>query len=504
MSSRRNFLKNSGMAAAGLGLSPLFTKELTAITNSLNLTQPAQPAQMEQADFSGPEDAPNRPFGTPQGIFPGRVVWAWNPEATNANCTNAHDTQDFWFKPENTNKEVVREMLRSTLPVLTGESTVKDSWNALFKFFNKNKHNTNAGYVKGEKIFVKINQGTARWLLTDEDKANGYYYPQNIVPSQARQAESYGTTETNPYVLLEVLKQLVYDCGIDQENISVGDPMTNIYGHLFEVVYTEFPKIKYVDKFSDSHNRTLTKATEKDYLLYSNKQISDPLFDVFMEANYLINIVNLKPHVSASISLTAKNHFGSNARGTAMHLHPYLISPRLEGSNGGYRKYRVFVDLMGSKYLGRNTVISIVDGLFGGGSSETRVPVKYFMPPFNNNWCNSIFVSLDQVALDSVGFDFLRAEWNGIHTHNPMNNRFENRPNIRGVDDYIHQAADRSNWPEGIIYDPDGNGTPIPSLGVHEHWNNPIDKQYSVNMGTGKGIELVSIPESLVKTVKRS
>jgi hypothetical protein len=27
---------------------------------------------------------------------------------------------------------------------------------------------------------------------------------------------------------------------------------------------------------------------------------------------------------------------------------------------------------------------------------------------------------------------------------------------------------------------------------VHEHWNNPTDKKYSKNLGTGNGIELVS------------
>jgi hypothetical protein len=33
----------------------------------------------------------------------------------------------------------------------------------------------------------------------------------------------------------------------------------------------------------------------------------------------------------------------------------------------------------------------------------------------------------------------------------------------------------------------------LASLGVYEHWNNPTDKQYSVNLGTGKGIELVKL-----------
>ncbi len=30
------------------------------------------------------------------------------------------------------------------------------------------------------------------------------------------------------------------------------------------------------------------------------------------------------------------------------------------------------------------------------------------------------------------------------------------------------------------------------SLGVHEHWNNATDKQYSRNLGKRQGIELVA------------
>ena len=113
------------------------------------------------------------------------------------------------------------------------------------------------------------------------------------------------------------------------------------------------------------------------------------------------------------------------------------------------------------------------------------------MSPFNNDWCNSIFISQDQVALESVCYDFLRTEWNGTYKHNPANNAYEDIPNVNGVDDYLHQAADQANWPEGIIYDPDNSGKPLASLGVHEHWNNPVDKQYTRNLGTGSGIELV-------------
>jgi hypothetical protein len=50
-------------------------------------------------------------------------------------------------------------------------------------------------------------------------------------------------------------------------------------------------------------------------------------------------------------------------------------------------------------------------------------------------------------------------------------------------------------WPDNIVYDPEGDGTEIGSLGVHEHWNNSEDMQYSRNLGTGEGIELIRIAQ---------
>ena len=63
------------------------------------------------------------------------------------------------------------------------------------------------------------------------------------------------------------------------------------------------------------------------------------------------------------------------------------------------------------------------------------------------------------------------------------------------MDDYLHEAALANNPPSGTFYDPDhsGNIKRLPSLGVHEHWNNTKDKKYSRNLGTGEGIELVAI-----------
>ncbi|MBM4027972.1 MAG: hypothetical protein FJ280_21630, partial [Planctomycetes bacterium] len=58
---------------------------------------------------------------------------------------------------------------------------------------------------------------------------------------------------------------------------------------------------------------------------------------------------------------------------------------------------------------------------------------------------------------------------------------------------YLHEAAPANQPPSGTKYDPEGDGTTLASMGVHEHWNNPKDRQYSRNLGTGKGIELVTI-----------
>lgn len=471
----------------------------------ISLTQGTFYLSAGNPESFGPEDGPNQPIGKPLGINPGRVVWVWNPDATNENCVSNFDAQDWYFKPQNTNSEVVGKMVINSIYKLTGKTNLKDSWDLLFRYQNNKKHKVNKGYTKGEKIFIKINQGTSRWLLTRSDKDNGCFYPAILNTDIERRRAGMGATETEPYIVLELLRELVNEFGVDQKDISVGDPMADIYGHNYAAWVAEFPYVAYIDKLSTIPGRTLIATTSDDLLFYSDKKQRDKLYNVIENAEYLINVANLKPHVSAGISLTAKNHFGSQGSPTAGHLHYALMMPR--GGvpmNGGYHKYRVLVDLMGSKYLGQNTMLYIVDGLFGGGASETRIPVRYFMAPFNNDWCNSIFVSQDQVALESVCFDFLRTEWNGVNKHDPLNNLPETGPNMFGVDDYLHQAADSSNWPAGILYNPDNGDKPISSLGVHEHWNNPEKKQYSRNLGFSYGIELVSVPDTLVKNMVSS
>jgi len=430
----------------------------------------------------GPDDGSNQPIGKEVGVNPGRVIWAWDTTATNKDCKTYH------FLPENYNQDVIYRMVNESVKSLAGKSDVSKSWDAMFRDFNKRKKNVDKGYTRGEKIFIKINQTSGRGTLKEQERAKGNY----TVPPR----DGLGICETTPPIVLSILRQLIIECGIDQAYIAVGDPQNPTLGHNYEAWFAEFPDVKYVDRTFGTFGRTRIYPTKNDLLFYSDKFQTDKLYDIIENADYMINVANFKPHTGTGITLNAKNHFGSQSRAGAFHLH-YSHICQLEGkppTNPGYHKYRVLVDLMGSKYLGRNTLLFVIDGLYPGGSNEVGPPVKYYMAPFNGDWASSIFMSQDNVAIESVCYDFLRNEWNGTYSHDPSNNHLENWPNINGVDDYLHQAADSVNWPEGINYDPDNSGKAISSLGVHEHWNNAVNKQYSRNLGKSYGIELISIP----------
>jgi len=167
---------------------------------------------------------------------------------------------------------------------------------------------------------------------------------------------------------------------------------------------------------------------------------------VITEASYLITIPAMKAHARAGVTLAGKLHFGSNLRGSATHLHGGLIAPNKVSDTTtmrrGYGLYRVQVDLMGHKDLGEKSVLFLVDALWSG-SEANDPPRKFSMSPFNNDWTSSVIVSQDQVALESVCFDFLKAEFTST-------NPFGSYPQVVGADDHLLQAADSSYWPSDV------------------------------------------------------
>jgi hypothetical protein len=411
----------------------------------------------------------NTPAGTPRGSIPGRVVWIWNPDATNENCTN--NFGDAWDLPHNTNLIIVDSMIRESVRNLAGEENLQDAWNKLFLYFNDKKGKGLINYKDGEKIFIKVNLVGGHRARMDNNLKR---IPHN----------RYANSQTSPQVVHSILRQLIDVCGISQNNIYVGDPSKSINSDYWDLWTSEFPHVNYVAKQGEL-GRITAESEPVASLKYSERGeilqfAEDNLCNQLAEADYLINLAALKAHSVAGVTLTAKNHYGSFTRGSASHLHIALPN-----ETPGNSRYRPLVDMMAHEKLGGNTLLFVVDGLYPGPDANEK-PDKWQMSPFNGDWASSIFVSQDPVALESVCFDFLATEYS-------LNNPDCSYPWLSGANDYLLQSADSAYWPEGFIYDPENDGTPISSLGVYERWNNPIDKQYANELGLGQGIDFVKL-----------
>jgi hypothetical protein len=284
-------------------------------------------------------------------------------------------------------------------------------------------------------------------------------------------------------VVYALVAQLIEVAGVRGEDITVydatggrniGDP---IYKRVRANANANFQAVRFVVGVAPAGGRV---AAEPDKA--SPIHFADPSLPVayvpkcVTEAKYLINLALLRPHSMAGVTLTAKNHFGSvyfpdSGGFTPRPLHNFASRSRAAGS------YNCLVDLIGHKQLGGKTLLYMLDGLYTGEHNEANV---FRFASFGDKWAASLFASQDPVAIDSVGLDFLRNEPRATQ--------------VRGnADNYLHEAALAAKPPSGTVYDPAQEGKPLASLGVHEHWNNATDRQYSRNLGKSEGIELVTV-----------
>ena len=445
---------------------------------------------------------PHDPLGTARGIFPGRVAWVYAPQATSwAGFTSPEP----WWQTNHTDLAVVEEMMSKVVRSTGGGNSDAAAWDAIFKYFNQNHGKGARGYQAGEKIAIKIN-------LTTCNARGGTYY---VNTSTTYEKQTHGTDhwmntiDNSPQMLLALLRHLVYTVGVAQTNISLGDPTGNFPQYMWNMLHPEFPQVGYFDNFGGKGRIRTQFSTVPFYWSVTNADLTKPVVQdyipvPFAEADYLIDFAVLKGH-SVGVTLCGKNLYGALLRcpdgyyrdgsgpnqGATLNyssMHTSTPDPSIPGTPGTGR-YRAIVDLMGHPALGGKILLCLVDGLYGGYFWDSH-PYKWNMPPFNGNWPSSLFASLDPVAIDSVCYDFLLTEWPNV-----VNNGSSSPGNglQGGAEDYLHEMAQADQPVSGTFYDPARTGTRLPSLGVHEHWNNAVSKQYSRNLGTGTGIELVAL-----------
>ena len=448
-----------------------------------------------------PTDPPNTPMGTARGIFPGRVVWVRDSTAAHWNGTSGN-----WWSDANTNQTAVDSMLSKSLRALTEAPTDSVAWIALFKYFNSNHGKGSVGYAPGEKIAIKI----------DLNMVGGDYNPGNA-------------TFTSPQSVLSILRQLVYKVGVADSDITVYDLIRYIPDAIYSKCKNEFPHIHFMDWTQENGREQYVRDTT---IIHWSEKLTielgggNPahLATSVTRAAYLINLASFKGHRYAGVTFCAKNHFGSlscdDTNGVpymyaphAAGVHPYIAvhniiipgSPEWTFYGRHMGTYNALVDLMGHKDLGAKTLLFMVEGLYQGQTEGDLISLdsRWITPPFNNGWMSSLFISQDNVAIESVCLDFIRSEAAAQMAANNLHDT-----TVYGaVDNYLHEAALADNPPSGTYYAPNGDGVRLQSLGVHEHWNNSTDKEYSRNLGTGNGIELVqlkstttSVPEAKVPT----
>ena len=417
------------------------------------------------------EPTSNAPIGIAKGIYPGRVVWVHDPNATDWEGPG----NGYWWEGSHTNQAVVDQMMSRAIKELSGEVTNAGAWDKLFRHFNETHGKGDVGYKSEEKIVIKVNYvGCIR-----------VWSAQPITNLEDYNLRSLDYMNTSPQMIIALLGQLVDEAGVNEEDITVGDTLCYFPNEFYNMCHEKFPNVRYLD-YIGKFGRTKARLSSVPFY-WSTPEAAGKKTDYvpasYAEAEYLINLANLKSHNDqAGITLCAKNHYGSLVRKPASLEEYYDMHKDLPYTTPGMGHYRPLVDLMGHKHLGGKTLLYLIDGLYAGKHAKERAPRKWNIAPFNGDWSSSLFASQDPVAIDSVGFDFLWTEWNDA-------------PHRSGTSDYLVEAALADDPPSGTFYDPDhqGNVTRLQSLGVYEHWNNPTDKQYSRNLGTGKGIELIKL-----------
>jgi hypothetical protein len=413
----------------------------------------------------------NNPLGEAIGIFPGRVVWTQDFNSTSWDGKNG-----FWWDYANLNQQAVDKMLSNSIKSLTGAKTDAEAWKKLFIFHNKKNGRGKNGYKKGEKIVIKMNCNAIGNL---SPKWGNMGYP-------------------SPQMINALVKQLIEVAQVQGSDIIITDPSRYIGEFIYNIIRSnpspEFRQITFEQNQAGDlpgFKTALPDTTNKIFFVMpGGEKAFMYLPQSFTDATYLINLSLVRPHTIFGITSVAKNHFGSvfdpeQKRFHPVKLHAFAISgtptpnkmgdthcsPVLLGHNTNYSK----------------TFLYLADGIY---TAYNQGDVVKRWSTMGDDWFSSILMSEDPVALESVIFDFISSEPDMINGNSCFNGNQDNA---------LHESALADNPPSGTIYDPENDGTRLHSLGVHEHWNNNADKEYSRNLGKGKGIELIAIRGDNVK-----
>ncbi len=377
---------------------------------------------------------PNQPLGEAKGAVPGRVAWVHAPGVATWDGETGLWVEDRW-----NDQGKADEMIRQTVMTVAGEKSPKAAWKTLFKSFNKTHSKGNKGYKRGEKIAIKLNTNN--------------------------QTAHHDTIELNssPFVTLALLRSLINDGGVSQEDITVCEPSRCIADSTYDKCHREFPGVTFVDNIGGNGRVKCEYYPEQIKYSVDNGKLARGLAKCIVDADYLINSALLKTHKGPGVTLTAKNWYGCTdiALQWRKNAHNNFSPDKRNGKPG----YKTFVDFIAHKDLGQKCILFLIDGTYGSRDVNGKPHPKWEKAPFNGQWCCSIIASQDPLACDAVGMDLLIYEWPRFGSFNYC-------------DEYLREAATIPSPVSGTTYDPERDGNPVTApLGLMEHWNS--DRKYT-------------------------
>jgi len=323
-----------------------------------------------------------------------RVVHTHSAEAT------YWDYATGWYG-DHVSQAVVDAMTDQGVMALTNTVTLAGAWHAVIP-----------GYTAGQKVAIKINLNNASCGSSDQ-VIDALPQPINAV---IRGLKAIGVPEN--------------DIGI--YDVTNGWHNGEMPARLVDNVRTLYPNVQFHSNEPGCSTALGYSATQKIHFSVpaGRPAISDrPICNALVNATYLINMPIMKKHGMAGVTLGFKNHFGSFNRCDLVHWSVDL------GDGEYISTYNGLVDIYRNSHFRNKTVLTVGDGLYGARiNNYDEIPSPW--PTFGNQSPNSLFFSLDPVAIDCVMYDFLEAE-DGVPT---------------GSDDYLRLAN-------------------ASGLGTFEHWD---------------------------------
>lgn len=326
--------------------------------------------------------------------FQHRVVWVHDNNAT------------FWdgsgYYGDYVDQQRVNKMLEEGLKALTGEADYTNAWLRILP-----------NYTQGKKIAIKIN-------INNKGRDNNI----DALPQPVN-------------AIIDGLKKI----GVKESEIYVMEPSRQFVTRIGDLILKSYPNVLLWDTYWGGvygHKVTYNSNDETLKVKHGIDSLGESaLPDQIDDVSYIINIPIIKGHPGgAEITLGFKNNFGFFK--DISRFHPYTYP-----SSGDYSyENNPLIDIYLNSHIREKTVLTVGDALFGHRISNTGVPEVW--ETFNGEYPNSLFLSIDPVAVDSVMWDFSNAEY----------------PKAEDGQLYLHRAQEVG-------------------LGIHEHWNNADERRYT-------------------------